>query len=124
MGTYGPANLGRNQASSNNPSTATCPVLSALTAPRPINDAATYEITFIPTSDTLRFRYCFASEEYPEYGCSDYNDIFGFFITGPGYPVPTNIALIPGTNLPVAINNIHPIDPDPETPNCMPRGAP
>lgn len=122
-GRFGPADVGRNQASTNNPSTATCPSLKALTS-NTIEDVATYEITFIPTSDTLRFRYCFASEEYPEYGCSDYNDIFGFFITGPGYPTPTNIALIPGTNLPVAINNIHPIDPTPETPNCTPLNVP
>ncbi len=71
-------------------------------------DLTTYTITFIPTADTLRFRYCFASEEYPEYSCSQYNDVFGFFIQGPGYPAPTNIALIPGTSLPVAINNLHP----------------
>ncbi len=70
-----------------------------------------YTITFVPTSDTLRFRYAFASEEYPEFGCSNYNDVFGFFIQGPGYPTPKNIALIPGTNLPVSINNIHPDNP-------------
>ncbi len=73
-----------------------------------LHDITSYVITFVPISDTLRFRYCFASEEYPTYSCSDFNDIFGFFIQGPGYPTPTNIALIPGTSLPVAINNIHP----------------
>ncbi|MCK6695072.1 MAG: choice-of-anchor L domain-containing protein, partial [Thermoanaerobaculia bacterium] len=40
-------------------------------------DLTTYTITFVPTADTLRFRYCFASEEYPEYSCSQYNDVFG-----------------------------------------------
>ncbi|TNE52404.1 MAG: T9SS type B sorting domain-containing protein [Bacteroidetes bacterium] len=74
-------------------------------------DICSYVITFVPTSDTLRFRYCFASEEYPEFACTAYNDIFGFFIQGPNYPTPTNIALIPGTNLPVSINNIHPDNP-------------
>lgn len=77
-----------------------------------LNDVAVYTITFIPNSDTLRFRYAFASEEYPEYACSDFNDVFGFFIQGPGYPVFTNIAKIPGTNLPVTINNIHPDNPN------------
>ncbi|MCC6462211.1 MAG: choice-of-anchor L domain-containing protein [Saprospiraceae bacterium] len=72
-------------------------------------DNTIYTITFIPISDTLRFRYSFASEEYPEYVCSQFNDVFGFFIQGPGYPVPTNIALIPNTNMPVAINNLHPL---------------
>lgn len=75
-----------------------------------LNDVAVYTITFTPTSDTLRFKYCFASEEYPEYACSNFNDVFGFFIQGPNYPVPTNIALIPGTSLPVTINNIHPLN--------------
>ncbi|MFN0214051.1 MAG: choice-of-anchor L domain-containing protein [Saprospiraceae bacterium] len=76
-----------------------------------LDDVAVYTITFIPNADTLRFRYSFASEEYPEYACSAFNDVFGFFIQGPGYPVFTNIARIPGTMLPVSINNIHPNNP-------------
>jgi subtilisin-like proprotein convertase family protein len=76
-------------------------------------DAARYTITFVPISDTLRFNYVFGSEEYPEYVCSAYNDIFGFFISGPGINGPyenngENIALIPGTDLPVRINNVNP----------------
>ncbi len=87
-----------------------------------LRDVTKYTIRFIPTSDTLRFRYTFASEEYPEYACSDFNDIFGFFIHGPGISGPypnnaTNIALIPElgdptgltfTDLPVTINNVNP----------------
>ena len=78
-----------------------------------INDICRYTITFRPVSDTLRFRYAFGSEEYPEYVCSNFNDIFGFFISGPGISGPysnnsRNIALIPGTNLPVRINNVNP----------------
>ena len=73
-----------------------------------LHDVTVYTIKFIPTSDTLRFRYCFASEEYPEYSCSNFNDVFGFFIQGPGYPSPTNIAKVPGTSLPVSISNVHP----------------
>lgn len=77
-----------------------------------INDVSRYTITFIPTSDTLRFTYAFGSEEYPEYACSQFNDIFGFFISGPGINGPfsdnaENIALIPGTDLPVRINNVN-----------------
>ncbi len=77
-----------------------------------LNDVAVYTITFIPNADTLRFRYSFGSEEYPEYACSPFNDVFGFFIQGPGYPTFTNIAIIPGTALPVSINNIHPNNPN------------
>lgn len=76
-----------------------------------INDAAIYTITFIPTADTLRFKYVFASEEYPDYVCS-INDVFGFFISGPGITGPysnmsSNIALIPNTTTPVGVNTIN-----------------
>ena len=96
------------------------PFLSAIS--NELRDVTKYTIRFIPTADTLRFRYTFASEEYPEYACSDFNDVFGFFIHGPGIngPFPNNamnIALIPElsdpsgltfTNLPVTINNVNP----------------
>ncbi len=83
-----------------------------------LNDVAVYTITFVPNADTLRFRYSFGSEEYPEYACTAFNDVFGFFIQGPGYPVFTNIARVPGTMLPVSINNIHPNNP--AAPPCPP----
>ena len=70
-------------------------------------DAAVLEFDFIPQNDTLQFRYVFASEEYPEYVCSSFNDLFGFFISGPGITGAQNIALIPGTTIPVAINTVN-----------------
>lgn len=97
-----------------------------------IEDVVIYEITFIPTADTLRFRYAFASEEYAEYTCTDFNDAFGFFIHGPGINGTftnnaENIALIPDPNdptgltfttLPVTINNVH--NGNPNDPDCTP----
>lgn len=70
-------------------------------------DAAVLEFDFIPQNDTIQFRYVFASEEYPEYVCSSFNDLFGFFISGPGITGAQNIALIPGTTVPVAINTVN-----------------
>ncbi len=86
-------------------------------------DIAKYEITFIPTDDTLRFQYAFGSEEYPEFVCTDFNDVFGFFIQGPrpaseggGTYNWDNIALIPDPtdpsgntflNFPVTINFVN-----------------
>ncbi len=75
-----------------------------------LNDAAILEFDFIPLSDTIKFRYVFASDEYPMYVPS-YNDVFAFFIsgmnpTGPNY-VNKNIALLPGTTTPVSIYNIN-----------------
>ncbi len=69
-------------------------------------DASILEFDFIPYSDTIQFDYVFASEEYNEY-VGLFNDPVAFFITGPGYGTPTNIAKIPGTVTPVSINTIN-----------------
>ena len=77
-----------------------------------VQDAAVLQFDFQPLTDTLKFKYVFGSEEYPEYVCSGFNDVFGFFISGPspvGAPYNNyNIARIPGTTLPVSINSINP----------------
>lgn len=74
-------------------------------------DACVLEFDFEPLGDTVKFKYIFGSEEYPEYVCSSFNDVFGFFVSGPnpagGNYVNRNIALIPGTNVPVAINAVN-----------------
>lgn len=70
-------------------------------------DKCFIEFDFIPQSDSVEFRYVFASEEYTEGVCTPYNDLFGFFITGPEYPVSTNIALVPGTTIAVGISSVN-----------------
>ncbi len=88
------------------------PQLNALANSTDRNDACVVEFDFLPLGDSIKFNYSFASEEYPEYVCSQFNDVFGFFVTGPnpsgGTYTNQNIALIPGTNLPVTINNVNP----------------
>ncbi len=49
-----------------------------------LRDQAILEFDFVPIGDTVSFRFVFASEEYPEYVCSMWNDVFGFFLSGPG----------------------------------------
>lgn len=70
-------------------------------------DATKLEFDLVASCDTIGIRFVFGSEEYPEFTCNQYNDVFGFFIDGPGYTGPTNIALVPGTNTPITINTIH-----------------
>jgi len=74
-------------------------------------DAAVLEFDFIPVCDSVKFKYVFGSEEYPHSICSQYNDVFAFFITGPnpagGNYSNHNIALIPGTNLLVSVNSVN-----------------
>jgi gliding motility-associated-like protein len=87
------------------------PQLAALIPGYNVYDAAVLEFDFVPLSDTVKFSYIFASEEYPEYVNSNFNDVFGFFISGvnPGGGTYNNqnIALIPGTSLPVSIDNVN-----------------
>ncbi|MBW6459254.1 MAG: choice-of-anchor L domain-containing protein, partial [Bacteroidales bacterium] len=74
-------------------------------------DACVLEFDFVPQSTVVSFRYVFGSEEYHEY-VNQYNDAFGFFISGPGISGPfsnnsKNIALIPLSNTPVSINTVN-----------------
>ena len=110
------SNIGQdaNNFASDNNGYGSDPDLVAITTPgNTINDKAIIEFDFIPTGDSLKFNYVFGSEEYPSFNCSaNYNDVFGFFLSGPGISGPytnnaINIALVPGTNLPVGIANIH-----------------
>lgn len=82
--------------------------LEDLIGNNPTNDAAVLEFDFVPATDNISFNYVFGSEEYPEYVCSQFNDVFAFFISGPGIVGLQNIAIVPGTaNMPVAINSVN-----------------
>jgi gliding motility-associated-like protein len=99
------------------PSVATDPHLNAIASAAPTNGAV-LEFDFVPSGDTISFNYIFGSDEYPEFSPSIFNDAFGFFLWGPGitgpYPLGgypgggENLAIIPGTTLPVTINNLGP----------------
>jgi hypothetical protein len=74
-------------------------------------DACVLEFDFVPEYANVWFQYVFCSEEYHEY-VGQFNDAFGFFISGPGISGPysnnsENIALIPMTEVPVSINNVN-----------------
>jgi len=81
--------------------------LSALAGGVVTYDACVLEFDFTATGDTVSFNYVFGSEEYTSYTCSSYNDVIGFFLSGGAYTAKTNISLVPGTSIPVAINSVN-----------------
>lgn len=71
-------------------------------------DACSVSFDVQAASDTLKFNYVFGSEEYLEF-VGSFNDVFAFYIEGPGVPF-QNIALLPGTTTVVSINNVNDVD--------------
>lgn len=70
-------------------------------------DIAVLKFSFIPECDTIAFNYIFGSEEYPEYVNKKFNDVFGFFITGPGIEGTRNMAVLPDDSTPITINSVN-----------------
>ncbi len=75
----------------------------------PSYDAAVLEFDLtVADGGDMNFQYVFGSEEYPEWVGTSFNDVFGFLISGMG--VVNNIAMVPGANIPVSINNVNGTD--------------
>ena len=114
-GAQGPNNA--TSSTTNNPPTTNVssdPHLNAI-ANGTVTNGVVLEFDFIPSGDTMSFRYIFGSDEYPEFSPSSFNDAFGLFLWGPGISGPytlagypaggANVAVIPG-GTPVTINNV------------------
>ncbi len=73
-------------------------------------DMCKVEFDIEVTHTELSFNYVFGSEEYPEYVGKGYNDAFGFFVSGDfggGVSGTKNLAVVPGSNYPVSVDNIN-----------------
>ena len=90
------------------------PDLNVLMNPATSKDKSILEFDFQPETDIVTFRYVFSSEEFDGY-CGQYNDAFGFLISGPGCGTTPpnlftnnaeNIAFLPLSSNYVTINNI------------------
>jgi PKD repeat protein len=80
-------------------------------------DAAVLEFDFVPESNQVVFFYVFASEEYPEYVQTPFNDVFAFFVNGVNYAEVRQTAGDPSAQfVPVAVNNINNSNPTQDPP--------
>jgi gliding motility-associated-like protein len=88
-------------------------------SPIATQDACVFEFDVYAATSELEFNYVFGSEEYPNFVGGNFNDIFAFFISGPGLTPNTNIAVLGDGTTPVSINTVNdgiggvggPIDP-------------
>ena len=71
-------------------------------------NATFIQFDFIPISDTISFDFLMASEEY-DMGAFEclFSDAFAFLLTDSAGNT-TNLAVLPGTNTPILVSNIHP----------------
>lgn len=69
-------------------------------------DAAVLSFDLVPLRDTLMIHYVFGSEEYTEYIGSDFTDVAGFWISGPGLVGDQNFGLLPDGSV-INPNNVH-----------------
>ena len=71
------------------------------------HDISVIEFDFVPIKNKIEFNFVFASDEYPEFAGSVYNDVFGFFLSGPDIIDKINLAVLPDGKTPVTINNVN-----------------
>lgn len=69
-------------------------------------DECVVEFDFVSAYPSVSFDYIFGSDEYIEF--LEYHDILAFLISGPGISGQKNIAMVPGTNIPVSVASIKP----------------
>ncbi|WP_417366726.1 choice-of-anchor L domain-containing protein [Flavobacterium beibuense] len=74
-----------------------------------LNNASILEFDFTPLTNQITFDFMFASQEYGTFQCN-FSDAFAFILTDLDNPDPetntTNLAVIPGTTIPVSVVNI------------------
>ena len=73
-----------------------------------LRDATYIEFDFVPSSTEVTFRYLFASKEYQGQFTCNISDGFALLLKKSTDPTYTNLAVLPGTTVPVSVTNIIP----------------
>jgi uncharacterized repeat protein (TIGR01451 family) len=68
-------------------------------------NASKIEFNFIPQHNFISFDFIFASEEYGGFQCGVF-DAFAFLLTDVASGITTNLAIVPGTSLPISVLTI------------------
>uniref|UniRef100_UPI0026276623 choice-of-anchor L domain-containing protein n=1 Tax=uncultured Dokdonia sp. TaxID=575653 RepID=UPI0026276623 len=82
--------------------------LEANTTATNTNDASFIQFDFTPFVDELNFNFIMASEEYNQGFECTFSDAFAFILTDLTTGVVQNLAVLPGTNIPIEVTNIRP----------------
>ncbi|MEM6514631.1 MAG: choice-of-anchor L domain-containing protein [Bacteroidota bacterium] len=81
--------------------------LEAIVADGPTNNASIIEFDFVAYADNISFDFFMASEEYgSDFFECNFSDAFAFLLTDEN-DITTNLAVIPGTNDPIFVTNVH-----------------
>ena len=73
-----------------------------------LNNASYIQFDFVPSIPEIAFDFIFASEEYNQnFECS-FSDSFAFILTNTATGVVENLAVLPGTAIPIQVTNIRP----------------
>lgn len=73
-------------------------------------NATVLEFDFIPVGNRISFQYLLSSEEYHDDAPCRYSDGFAFLLRPVGSTgAYTNLAVVPGTNIPVKVTSVHPL---------------
>ncbi len=80
--------------------------LENITQTATTQNASYLEFDFVPFSNRMSFNFLLASEEYYLNFPCQFSDVFAFILTDSN-GVSRNLAVIPGTNIPVKVTEIH-----------------
>ncbi|AVI50263.1 hypothetical protein C5O00_03405 [Pukyongia salina] len=84
------------------------PDLEAVTTATNTNNASWISFDFVPQISQISFDFIMASEEYDQNFECTFSDAFAFILTDQATGTVQNLAVLPGTAVPIEVTNIHP----------------